>query len=175
VPHDGILGKPFIVGQGAIVNYQTSELILTDHSSITLLPRTGTIVAVSAPDTAEDIQILVENQKLAETITCGNCITTVKNKSVYRSLINPTMNPIQIRIPNLEQLVHEEYNEAYVQTTQVQEQSETPIEHNRIPLLHEALQKGYLNEEEQSTLLSICNDSSDIFFLDGDKLWQLRR
>jgi len=127
-------------------------------------------VAVSEPDTAEDNQILVENQRLPETITCGNCITTVKNKSVYISLINPTENPIQIRNPNLEQLVHEEYNEAYVHTTQVQEQSETPIERNRIPLLHEALRIGHLNEKEQSALLSICNDYSDIFFLDGDKI-----
>jgi len=170
VPHEGILGKPFIVGQGAIVNYQTNELTLTDRSSITLQPRTETIVAVPAPDTAEDIQILVDNQKLGETVTCGNCITTVKHKSVFISLINPTENPIQIRIPNLEQLVHEEYNEAYMHITQIQEPSATPINCNRITLLHEALRTDHLNKEEKSSLLSICNDYSDIFFLDGDKI-----
>lgn len=67
-------------------------------------------------------------------------------------------------------MVHEEYNEAYVHTTQIQEQSETPIERNRIPLLHEALRTDHLNEEEKFALLSICNDYSDIFFLDGDKI-----
>jgi len=36
VPHEGILGKHFIVGLGAIINYQTNELTLTDHSKITL-------------------------------------------------------------------------------------------------------------------------------------------
>jgi len=72
VLHKGILGKPIIVGQGAIVNYQTNELTLMYRSSIILQPLTETIVAVPAPDTAEDIQILVDNQKLAETVTCGN-------------------------------------------------------------------------------------------------------
>jgi len=102
VPHEGILGKPFIVGQGAIVNYQTNELTLTDRSYITLQPRTETIVAVPAQDTAENIQILVDNQKITETVTCGNCITIVRNKSISISLINPTENPIQIQIPNLD-------------------------------------------------------------------------
>ena len=64
MPREGILGMPFIVGQGAIVNYQTNELTLTDRSNITLQPRTETIVAVSAPDTAENIQILVDSQKI---------------------------------------------------------------------------------------------------------------
>jgi len=82
-------------------------------------------MAVPAPDTAENIQILVDNQKITETVTCGNCLTTVRNKSIFIALINPTENPIQIQIPNLEQLVHEEYSEAYVHTTQIQEQSET--------------------------------------------------
>jgi len=76
-------------------------------------------VAVSAPNTAENIHLLVNNQELAESIICGNCITTVKNKSIYISLINPIENLIQLIIPTLEQLSHEEYNEAYVQTTKI--------------------------------------------------------
>lgn len=55
-------------------------------------------------------------------------------------------------------------------TTQIQEQSETPIKRNRIALLLEALRTDHLNEEEKSSLLSICNDYSDIFFLDGEKI-----
>jgi len=73
-------------------------------------------VVVPAQDTTKNIQILVDNQKITETVTYGNCIITVRNKSTFISLINPTENPIQIQIPNLEQLVHEEYSKAYVHT-----------------------------------------------------------
>jgi len=52
VPHEGILGKPFIIDK---------ELTLTDRSNITLQPRTETTVAVLAQDTTENIQILVDN------------------------------------------------------------------------------------------------------------------
>jgi len=38
VPYEGISGKPFIVGQDAIINYQTKELILAEHPKITLRP-----------------------------------------------------------------------------------------------------------------------------------------
>jgi len=57
-----------------------------------------------------------------------------------------------------------------VHTTQIQEQSATPIKCNRIALLHEALRTDHLNKEEKSSLLSIYNDYSDILFLDGDKI-----
>jgi len=68
----GILRKPFIVGHGAIINYGTNELTLTDHSYITLKRRTETLVIVPAPDTAENIQILVETQVLAKSIITHN-------------------------------------------------------------------------------------------------------
>jgi len=127
-------------------------------------------VTLPSQDTAENIQILVDNQKITETVTCGNCITTLRHKSIFISLINPTENPIQIQIPNLEQLVHEEYSEAYVHTTQILEQSETHVRCNRIARLHEALRTDHLNVEEKSALLSICYDYSDILFLDSDKI-----
>lgn len=36
IPHERILGKPFIIGQAVIINYKTSELIFTDQSEVTL-------------------------------------------------------------------------------------------------------------------------------------------
>lgn len=38
-PHEGILGKPFIVGNEAIINYQTKELILNNSIDVTATNR----------------------------------------------------------------------------------------------------------------------------------------
>jgi len=36
VPNDGILGKPFIIGQGTIIYYQANELIFPSFSNLLL-------------------------------------------------------------------------------------------------------------------------------------------
>lgn len=170
VPHEGILGKPFIVGQGVIINYRTTELIFTDHSEMTLQPRTETLVAVTAPNLAENSSILIDNQKVTDTITCGNCITTVKNHSVLVSFINTSEELIQIAVPKLDQFVYEEFNEANVNAIQIQEKPKTKADSSRISRLQEALRLDHLNPEEKSSLLSVCNEYSDLFFLEGDNI-----
>lgn len=113
VPHEGILGKPFIVGQETIINYQTKELILTDPSVITLEPRAETLIAVQALNIAENLNILIPNQNITESIMCGNVVTSVKDKSVWLTVINPTEQSVIIKIPTLSNLVHEEYKDTY--------------------------------------------------------------
>lgn len=170
IPHEGILGKPFIVGNEAIINYQTKELILTDPSEITLQPRTETLVAIQAPDKTEHSEILIEHQELAESIACSNCVTTVRNKAVLVTLINPTEMELQIQLPNLNQLNHEEYIEATIGTTQISNQLAKQADSSRLTKLQEALRTEHLNTEEKSSLFTICNLYSDLFFLEGDKI-----
>jgi len=60
IPHEVILGKPFIIGQGVIINYKTSELIFTDQSEVALQPRAETFVAVDASNLAENSNIIID-------------------------------------------------------------------------------------------------------------------
>lgn len=170
IPHEGILGKPFIVGNEAIINYQTKELILNNPIDVTLQPRTETLVAVRASNKPENLNVIVDMQNINESITCGNCITTVKNQTVLIALINPTENPVQLRLPGLEQLIYEELNESHIRTAMIGEQTEPPADSSRIIRLHKALRTEHLNAEESSALLSICNENSDLFYLEGDSI-----
>jgi len=63
VPNEGILGKPFIIGQGTIINYQTNELILPPLSNWTLQSRTEFLVTIPAPNKTEDLSILIASVK----------------------------------------------------------------------------------------------------------------
>jgi hypothetical protein len=114
VPNEGILGKPFIIGHETIINYQSKELILPPLVNLTILPRTEILVAISAPNKTEGSNILISSQSITNALTCGNCVTTVKNHLIYVPFINPTDNQVQLQIPQLEQLEHEDFNEANV-------------------------------------------------------------
>jgi len=170
IPHEGILGKPFIIGQAVIINYKTSELIFTDQSEVTLQPRAETLVAVDASRLAENSNILIDKQNITEAITCGNCVTTVRNHSVLVSFINITENSIQITVPKLDQFIYEEFNEASIHAIQIQDHPEPKADSSRIIGLQEALRLDHLNSEEKSSLLSICNEYSNLFFLEGDHI-----
>lgn len=170
VPNEGILGKPFIIGQETIINYQSKELILPPLSNLTIQPRTETLVAISAPNKTEDSNILITSQYITNAITCGNCVTTVRNHLIYVPFINPTDNQVQLQIPQLDQLEHEDFHEANVHLSQVSENTEPCADGNRIPRLHSALRTDHLNSEEKFSLLTICEQYSDVFQLEGDKI-----
>jgi len=162
--HKGILRKPFIIGQGVIINYRTTELIFTDHSEMTLQPRTETLVAVAAPNLAENSSILIDSQNVTE------AITTVKNHSILVSFNNTTENCIQKAVPKFDQFEYEEFNEANVHTIQIQANQETKADSSRINRLQEALRLDHLNSEEKFSLLSVCNEYFDLFFLERDNI-----
>lgn len=48
IVQDGILGKPFIIGNHTIINYQTNELIVPDVDDIIIQARTETLIAIPA-------------------------------------------------------------------------------------------------------------------------------
>ncbi|KAL4084016.1 hypothetical protein QTP88_029332 [Uroleucon formosanum] len=170
VPNEGILGKPFIIGYGTIINYQSKELILPPLVNLTILPRTEILVAIPASHKTEGSNILISSQNITNALTCRNCVTTERNHLIYVPFINPTDNQVQLQIPQLEQLEHEDFNEANVHLSQISENTEPCVDGNRISRLHSALRTCHLNSEEKSSLLTICEEYSDVFQLEGDKI-----
>lgn len=156
VPNEGILCKNFIIGQGTTTNYQSKELILPPLSNLTIQPRTETLVVILAPNKTEDSNILISSQYTTNAITFRNCVTTVRNHIIYIPLITPTDYQVQLQIPQLAQLEHEEFNEANVHLSQISENTEPCANGNRISRLHSTLRIDHLNSEEKSSLLAIC-------------------
>lgn len=168
VPKEGILGKPFIIGNEAVINYKTNELIITDTSKLTLQARTETIVAVPAPNIAENSSVIIDTQNIMDDVISGNCVTIVRNQTVYVPIINPTENPLLIQLPTLENLIYEEFKEATIHSTKIKEQPDSLADSSRLLRLREALRTEHLNEEEKTSLLTICDEYSELFALEGD-------
>lgn len=61
IPNDGILGRPFMVENKIILNYQTNEVIIPDGAEIMLQPRTETLVEIEAGNRADDEIIFIES------------------------------------------------------------------------------------------------------------------
>ena len=171
IPNDGILGRPFMVENKIILNYQTNEVIIPDGAEIVLQPRTETLVGIEAENHAENEIILIECQEVTKSVMCSNAITKVQNKRVLATLINPTEEAIRLKTPNLKELIHEQFREALIHSVQVTDRQEEPHASSiRLKRLEEALRTDHLNSEERESLVAICQDYSDIFFLEGDRV-----
>ncbi|CAI6372767.1 unnamed protein product [Macrosiphum euphorbiae] len=153
-----------------ILNYQTNEVIIPDGAEIVLQPRTETLVGIEAENRAENEIILIECQEVTKSVMCSNSVTKVQNKWVLATLINPTEEAIRLRTPNLKELIHEQFREALIHSVQVTDLQEEPHASSRLKRLEEALRTDHLNFEERESLVAICQDYSDIFFLEGDRV-----
>jgi len=64
-PNDGILGRPFMVENKIILDYQTNEVIIPDGADM-LQPRTETLVGIEAGNRDEGEFIIIENQEITK-------------------------------------------------------------------------------------------------------------
>lgn len=95
IPHDGILGKPFITGNQTIINYKTNELtlpteddIISTHDTRTIIPaRIESLVAIPAPDFQEGEALLVSAQTIGEVLMCSNTVNNVRDGCVLVTVI----------------------------------------------------------------------------------------
>lgn len=197
VPHDGILGKPFLIGLQTIVNYCTKQLILTDNHrnknviekpeplectispepsevsspdniQIIIQPRSETLIGIPAQDQEEDETFLVPAQMLDKTIMCSNTISKVHRRQILVAAINPSEFPVQITEHQIKTLKFELFQEPKIHT--IQKIPENKADGSRIAVLKDALNTEHLNVEENESLISICEQYSDIFHLEGDRL-----
>jgi len=82
IPNDGILGRPFMVENKIILNYQTNEVIIPDGAEIVLQPRTETLVGIEAGNRAEDEIIIIDCQEITKSVMCRRCNQSTEQKCV---------------------------------------------------------------------------------------------
>jgi len=105
-----------------IINYKTKKVTIPNKSGIVHKPRTETLVKVRAEDRLEGEEVVISNQKLAESIICSNVVTRIQNKDALVLLINPTEQAVRLQVPSLENLEYEPYHDALMRTVQPQQQ-----------------------------------------------------
>lgn len=112
VPHEGILGKPFLVDNGLIIDYQASRVTQTNEEPIQVAPRTETIIAISTT-AAEGSTFVIHSQPIGgENIRLGNVLSTVRQKQLLAVVVNGTENPVTLQPLQLKDVSCSEYQES---------------------------------------------------------------
>lgn len=166
---DGILGLDFIKNSGAIIDvsnntFTINDVILNFEKRIVskyLIPaRTEKLLKIRVNTNKESI---CHSKILKNNLFLANCLVKPVNNECVVSIINSSTEPIEIDdiILDLEPLdnyniLHFKYNE-------------DPME-NRLQKLENNLKLDHLNSEERASILSICREHNDLFFLEGDYL-----
>lgn len=102
IPHAGILGKPFLVKNGLIIDYNASKILKPRTEPLCSAPRTETLIPVTA-NRPEETTILIHSQNMQnDHVRLGNVINKVKQGEILTVAINSSENPIEISPPKLE-------------------------------------------------------------------------
>ena len=176
--YDGILGQDFWKIYRATINYCDRTITMNDVTmnfdsetdktkdkihKLTLKPRTESIV--SLPTKSEGLGIIprreiVPGVYMAESLTeeiNGYCVTSIVNTLEKEITIDPPL-------VELEEIEKESDDAALIF-------SSSEVETNdRLSKLRTELRTDHLNDEERRSLVKICEEFSDIFYLTGDKL-----
>jgi len=168
ITQDGILGKPFIIGNHTIINYQTNELIVPDTVNMKIQARTETLIAIPITEYQEGETLLIPAQKISEDILCSNTINQVHQNQILIAVINPTESSVELTQAQTKSITIHKFDEVNVYATQnIPEKSSGQ---GRLETLRKKLNLDHLNQEERESLMPICEEYSNIFHLDGDKL-----
>uniref|UniRef100_A0A2S2NNZ3 RNA-directed DNA polymerase n=1 Tax=Schizaphis graminum TaxID=13262 RepID=A0A2S2NNZ3_SCHGA len=146
----------------------STENLQSKAFKITLQPRSETIISIPTPNLQEEEIYLVPAQTLGESILCSNTVNQVCQKQILIAAVNPTEQSVQLTEEQIKGLKFENFTEVKVQT--IQKVTETVGTKGRLVTLRDSLDTKHLNIEERESLVSTCEQYSDIFHLEGDPL-----
>lgn len=169
IEQDGILGLDFIKNSGAIIDVNNNTFTINDI--VLHFEKRAVFKYIIPARTEQLLKIRVNTNKesichsktLRDNLYLANCLVKPVNNECIISIINSSTEPIEIDniIPDLEPL--ENYNILSFKF------NEDPIQ-NRLQKLESQLKLNHLNSEEHKSILDICREHNDLFFLEGDYL-----
>ncbi|KAL4088776.1 hypothetical protein QTP88_023860 [Uroleucon formosanum] len=145
-----------------------TENLQSKEFKITLQPRSETIISIPTPNLEEEGIYLIPAQTLDESILCSNTVNQVRQKQILIAAVNPTEQSVQLTKEQINGLKFENFTEVKVQT--IQKSTETVGTKGRLVALRGLLNTEHLNTEERESLISTCEQYSDIFHLEGEPL-----
>lgn len=179
IPHNGILGNKFLVDNKTIINVADNILLINNERNknnfnkdnnesncCILQPRTETIVEINIADPKSEGQtIMINKQELMSEVYCGNIVNTVKNGKTAISIMNISEDVKHISERVMNKIMYEEGVEYRVYNIKTESNKD-----DRITQIKSLIRCQHMNEEEKQAIFSVCEQYSDIFHLEGDKL-----
>lgn len=186
IPFDGIIGNDILKEEAAEINYDKGTLKFksipftipihlntnpNSSSSYFLQPRSETVVEIDIanPELSEGVCPEVE---LSSGVYLAKALVQV-NKSNNKALTTVlNTNNFKIKVKNIKvRLEPFHSDQSFIfNLNPDQSNNDSSIKADRIKLLKENLRLDHLNPEERKSVLDICLNYNDIFFLPNDKL-----
>lgn len=165
---DGILGDPFLRGNKIFIDVFGCLLTSAVADTSTIPARSEVIIPVKIINKypSDQQNVLIYAQNINENLLCGNVLNTSKNQQILINVINPTEQSQTINIPKLSDLSHEVFDTVSMDNVQTSQIVENP--NNRIQLIKNSIRCEHMNQEEKESILQLCSEFSDVFFLEGD-------
>lgn len=175
--YDGILGKDFWESKRAIINYCDRKIHMgpvtlnfdfdSDQArkpyKLTFKARTETLIKL--PTNSKGFG-LISKRELKPGLYLAESLTMERHGYCITSAVNTLEEDVSIEIPQVEL---EEVEENFESTALIFLNSVTE-DGNRLSKLREELRTDHLNNEERVSLIKICEEYNDVFYLPGDRL-----
>ena len=165
----GILGKDFLMSHKAVLNYNIPLLVLRIENQTFSFPIDNPNV-ITVPPRSEFLANVKVNmnqpklclqKELSPGLIVGNSIVHPKNGSCKINVINSNETAVTFSAEQLEFDDLSNYDVIAIQSCN---------EQSRLKLIESEIDLEYLNSEERRSILDICREFHDLFYLKGDKL-----
>lgn len=192
ITQHGIIGHNFLKTYQAQIDFSNSWLTINNFR----IPLIGTSQKIKLParsevlinarvtnsDVFSNFEGICKSIELKPGIMLANVLTQVRNSFCTVSVINLNEDSVEIDSPEviLEPCENEDSQAKLFQiSSNVEEESDVHSlasqiipnsKSERIKILEALLRTSHLNSEERQSLVSICQEYNDIFYLPGDVL-----
>lgn len=170
IKSDGLIGRDFLQKHKVKINYEEESFHFEDNyfkifpseALLTTIPARCEIV-ISAIANIPEAEGFVKSKQLSDNLFIGSTLTKVLNYKCLVSILNISNEPLTIAQPrvNVEPISANEYTILDLNNVNYSD---------RYKRLKNIINLEGLNTEEADSLLEICKNFCDIFYLEGDKL-----
>ena len=167
VPEAGIIGRDFIKENKIVIDLSQELIVIpeiqtTFTEQLILPPRSNCVLLIQKDEVVDHEIITIKNQEINDKVIIANSVSPVLGNKVVSNIINISEQPFIIEDLTTSNLQWEPYQEQVYVTQAVRNDT------NRIKILKTEINTEHLNTEEQDSLLQLCNNYSDLFFLEGE-------
>ncbi|PNF43271.1 hypothetical protein B7P43_G00916 [Cryptotermes secundus] len=170
---DGLIGRDIL--KDSVINNREGYVDINGHrynfcrrndEPIILKPRTETIAAVTVDlDTGLGI---VDKQEIYPGVYVASSLSQVNRNKAIVSILNSTEEAMEIRDLTLTATKWSEQISVRKINSQIHDNNESVL--SRKKRVRELIRTDHMAESNKKSILEICEDFHDIFYLEGDKL-----
>ena len=172
IKSDGILGLDFLTKHEAVINcskltckinsqdfpLEQKILGISINDKLIIQPRTQTIIPINVLNSLE--KGIIPSKEISPNVFI--CSSLISKNFPISSVLNLNEESIEISIPSFEL---EPYSDDFIDILNVSNSKSV-----RLSNLENILRLDHLNCQEKESIIKICKEFNDLFFLEGDSL-----